>query len=362
LLKVVVTGGGTGGHIYPALAVAEELSRRVPCKFLFIGTRRGLEASMVPARGMAFKTVWISGLKRMRLLENLTFPLKMAVSLFQSLGILLRFKPDLAVGTGGYVSWPVITSASLLGAYTVVQEQNEKPGLVTRLLARRADAVHLSFSSSVRFFRKKSNLHVSGNPTRADLERPRDEAAYLHFGLKPDVPTLFVFGGSQGSGSLNQAMVSLAPALKKDTNAQILWATGEKRFEDVRKQVPEGDHRIRLFPYIHDMNIAYSVSDLIVCRSGAGTVAEIARLGLPAVFVPFPNAAGAHQEANAKVLTEAGAAVFAMDGEGLDVRLKPVLVDLLANPEKRAALSRRVRSFAKPDAAEAIVNQILENV
>ena len=362
MLRVVLTGGGTGGHLYPGLAIAEELAKRMPCSFLFIGTKRGLESSVVPARGMAFKTVWIGGLKRGRFLANLLFPLKTAVSVFQALAILIRYRPDLAVGTGGYVSWPVITAASLIGCHTVIQEQNEKPGLVTRLLARRADAVHLSFESSVRFFRKNRRIQVSGNPTRADLEQSRTEFAYGQFGLNPGRTTLFVFGGSQGAKSLNTAFVQMTGSLMTLTDIQILWAAGPPWNEGIQNHIrPYGD-RIRVFPYITEMGLAYAVSDLVVCRAGASTTAEVARLGLPAVFVPFPGAAGGHQEANAKVLADAGAAGLVLEGPDFAPRLESEVLNLIRKPEKREALSRRIRSFARPDAAESIVTQILETL
>jgi UDP-N-acetylglucosamine--N-acetylmuramyl-(pentapeptide) pyrophosphoryl-undecaprenol N-acetylglucosamine transferase len=346
MLRVVLTGGGTGGHLYPGLAIAEELAKRVPCSFLFIGTKRGLESSVVPARGMAFKTVWIGGLKRGRFLANLLFPLKTAVSIFQALAILIRYRPDLAVGTGGYVSWPVITAASLIGCHTVIQEQNEKPGLVTRLLARRADAVHLSFESSARFFRKNRRIHVSGNPTRADLEQSRTEFAYGRFGLNPGRTTLFIFGGSQGAKSLNTAFVQMTGSLMTQTELQILWAAGLPWNEGIQ----------------NEMGLAYAVSDLVVCRAGASTTAEVARFGLPAVFVPFPGAADGHQEANAKVLADAGAAVMVLEGPDFAPRLESEVLNLIRNPEKRETLSRRIRPFARPDAAESIVTQILETL
>jgi UDP-N-acetylglucosamine--N-acetylmuramyl-(pentapeptide) pyrophosphoryl-undecaprenol N-acetylglucosamine transferase len=362
MLNVVLTGGGTGGHLYPGLAIADELAKRIPCRFLFIGTKRGLESSVVPGRGMAFKTVWIGGLKRGRFLANLLFPLKMAVSFLQALAILARYRPDLGVGTGGYVSWPVITAALLLGCHTVIQEQNEKPGLVTRILALRADAVHLSYESSVRYFRKKKRLHVSGNPTRADLERPRTESAYEHFGLNPRRTTVFVFGGSQGALSLNNAFVRMAGSLMTRTDAQILWAAGPRWSRDIENQIQPWSDRVRVFPYIAEMGLAYAVSDLAVCRSGASTAAEVARLGLAVVFIPFPDAAGGHQEANARAMVDAGAAVLVREGSEFLSRLEAEVTDLIRSPEKRRMLSSKIRNFARPGAAEAVVTQILETL
>jgi UDP-N-acetylglucosamine--N-acetylmuramyl-(pentapeptide) pyrophosphoryl-undecaprenol N-acetylglucosamine transferase len=358
-VRVILTGGGTGGHLYPALAIAEEMKKQTSCELLFIGTRRGLEASVVPGLGIPFRTVWIGGLKRGRIAANLTFPLKMAVSLGQALVLCGRFRPDAAIGTGGYVSWPVITAASMLRCYTAVQEQNEKPGLVTRLLGRRADAVHLSFESSARFFRTRDRLHVSGNPTRPDVEKPRTADTYRRLGLSPDRFTILVFGGSQGARSLNEAFTAIAPSLIERTGGQILWATGPRWHEAVPTAETLGG-RAAVLPYLTDMGSAYAAADLVVCRSGAGAAAEIARLGKPAVFVPFPGAADGHQEANAAVLAAAGAAVMVKEGEGFAGRLEAEIFDLAADAEKRRTLGRKASAFGRPDAARAIAEQIIE--
>jgi UDP-N-acetylglucosamine--N-acetylmuramyl-(pentapeptide) pyrophosphoryl-undecaprenol N-acetylglucosamine transferase len=359
-VRVILTGGGTGGHLYPALAIAEEMRKLTPCELLYVGTRRGLEASVVPERGIPFRTVWIGGLKRGRIAANLAFPLKMAVSLVQSLALCARFKPDAAVGTGGYVSWPVITAASMLGCYTAVQEQNDRPGLVTRLLARRADAVHLSFASSARFFRRKDRLHVSGNPTRPDVEKPRTDELYGRFGLRPGRTTLLVFGGSQGARSLNEAFAAIAPSLLERTDVQLLWATGPRWHESVRPAAEALGGRVRTVPYLNDMGGAYAVADLVVCRSGAGAAAEIARLGKPAVFVPFPGAADGHQEANAAVMAAAGAAVMVKEGERFAERLEAEILSLASDAGRLRSLARNAAGFGRPDAARTIAGQIIE--
>lgn len=361
MIRVILTGGGTGGHLYPGLAILDALKERVTVEALFIGTKTGLEAKIVPQRGIPFRTVWISGLRRKRILSNLVFPLKMGVSLVQAISILHAFKPDVVIGTGGYVSWPVLQAGVLLGCYTVLQEQNEKPGLVTRLLASKVNAVYLSFESSTRYFRKKANLYFTGNPTRPELAVNRTLQTYGHFGLSPERPTLFVFGGSQGAKSINQAMVSLVPDLLQETNAQILWATGPQWYEEIRKSIPENP-RISIHPYITEMGLAYSVSDLVLSRSGATTVAEITRVGLPAIFIPFPESAGGHQMANAKALMEKGAGVLVPDGDDLDARLKPILLDLLAHPEKCKEMGKKAKALGKPDAAEVLVHHLLEGL
>jgi len=358
-MKVVFTGGGTGGHLYPGLAIMEELEKRIPCEILFIGTKRGLEAKIVPQKGYQFRTVWISGLRRGKILKNILFPIRMLVSLVQALVIIMIFKPDVLVGTGGYVSWPVLTAGILLGRRTVIQEQNRAPGLVTRLLAPCVDSVHLSFDASTKLFRKKSNLHVSGNPTRNDLNIYDRNQAYKHFGLHSDKRTLFVFGGSQGARSINQAFLDIVDTILNKTDVQIIWATGPRWYEGIENKVRSYSERIRVFPYIQEMALAYGVSDLIICRAGATTVAEVTRLGIPVIFIPFPGAARGHQEENARILWEAGAAEMVLEDEISVGRLEDVILRVISDTKSRGKLGEMAKKFGKPDAAKIIVDDIL---
>lgn len=361
MLRVILTGGGTGGHLYPALAILQALRNKISVEALFIGTRTGLEAKIVPQQGILFRTVWISGLRRKRIFPNFIFPMKMMVSLIQSIFLIRTFNPDVVVGTGGYVSWPVLQAGILLKCYTVLQEQNERPGLVTRMLAPHVDAVYLSFESSMQYFRKKTNLYFTGNPTRPELCVKRTPEVYRHFGLFPERPTLFVFGGSQGARSINLAMVSLIPVLLRETRAQILWATGPRGYEEIRKSIPE-TQRISIYPYITEMGLAYSISDLVISRSGATTVAEITRLGLPAIFVPFSESAGGHQMANAKAVVEKGGGLLVPDGKNLDTRLGPILVDLLNHPEKCKDMGKKAKALGSSHAAEDLVALLLDGL
>jgi len=357
-MRVVAAGGGTGGHLYPAIAIIEALKKRCDCEILYIGTKHGIEARVIPEKGYMFQTIWISGLQRGRVARNFLFPLKMLVSFVQALVIVARFKPDVVLGTGGYAAWPVLTAAVLLGKRRIIQEQNLKPGLVTRLLAPRMDAVHVSFEASKKFFTKKSHLAVSGNPTLDDLEEATREAGYRHFEPSPTKTTLFVFGGSQGARSINQAVLHSLPHLMKNKRVQILWAAGPKWAESVRKGCETFGNRVRIFPYIQEMGMAYRVSDLVICRSGATTVAEIARLGILAVLVPFPGAAGGHQEENARVLVEAGAAEIVLDVQ-LAERLETVITGLLKDGKRRMEMRRNIKALGMPRAAQTIAGDIL---
>jgi len=361
-MRVVLTGGGTGGHLYPGLAIVEELNRKVDCKILFIGTKRGLEVRVVPDLGYEFRTVWISGLKRRKIFSNIIFPLKMIVSLFQALWILKRFQPDVVVGTGGYVSWPVLTASILLKKKTVIQEQNRAPGLVTKILAPYADSVHLSFEDSVKFFKKKSNLKLSGNPTRKELDNYSKEDGYRRFGLMPEKKTLFVFGGSQGAQAINQAVLGILDRLMNENDLQILWATGPRWIDEIRKKTEIFGNRICALPYIKNMGMAYAVSDLVVCRAGATTVAEITRIGLPTIFIPFAGAANGHQEKNARLLWESGAAEIVLESEISQGKLERTILSLIKKPARRKEIATKVREFGRPDAASVIAEDIISQV
>jgi UDP-N-acetylglucosamine--N-acetylmuramyl-(pentapeptide) pyrophosphoryl-undecaprenol N-acetylglucosamine transferase len=361
-LNIIITGGGTGGHLYPGLAIADEILKRTSCQILFIGTRNGLEAQVVPKKGYPFKTVWISGIHRGRIVGNILFPIKMIFSLIQALMILGQFPPDVIIGTGGYVSWPVIVAGILLRKLTVIQEQNEHPGLVNRILSHYVDSVHLSFESSTRFFRKKSNLLISGNPTRESLDEGSREAAVINYQLNPKQLTLFIFGGSQGARAVNNAVINLLPGLMNNKNIQLIWATGPRWFDDIYKKTNEWHDKIRIFPYIHDIEMAYWASDLLICRSGATTIAEITRMGLPAILIPFPGSAGGHQEANARVLYTAGAAEMVLENEIERGKFEKVIFSLLSDHKKRIAMGKRANQFGKPEAVKEIVNDIFSRL
>ena len=357
-MRLLITGGGTGGHLYPGIAVAEALRRRTECELLFVGTKHGLEARVVPEKGFPLRTVWISGMHRGRLWKNVLFPVKMAVSLFQSMGIVAAYHPDVVLGTGGYASWPVLTAARLLRMKTALQEQNLAPGLVTRLLAGGAERVYLSFEDSRSFFRKSSNLKVCGNPTRDDLERGTREEGLERFGLEASRRTLFVFGGSQGARGINEAMLDIAEDLFKEERFQILWATGPRWIESIEERLPDAKH-VRLLPYIREMGSAYAVSDLVLCRAGATTVAELTRLGKPAVFIPLPSAAAGHQEANARALRDAGAAEMVLESDLSDGRLRELLVKLLHDEGRLKSMREESRRLGRPRAASEIAEDIL---
>ena len=357
-MRVIMTGGGTGGHLYPALSIAEELKSRSNCELLFIGTRQGLESRVVPERGFDFRSVWISGLHRRRIVKNLLFPLKMAVSLIQSMWIVTRFRPHIVIGTGGYVSWPVLTAAIMMRKKTLIQEQNRVPGLVIRTLAPWVDSIHVSFSESQKYFKHQEKVHNSGNPTRKDLDGILKRDAYRLFDLLPAKKTIFVFGGSQGSLAINQAILKMSDELMKNEDLQILWVVGPRWLNTIKEEIGDFKSRIKIVPFISDMGSAYAISDVVICRAGATSVAEITRLGIPAVFIPLATAAGGHQEKNARLLYRSRAAEMILETELHSNRLNQTVLSLIENPLRREEMKLKIRQFSRPEAAKSIVDDI----
>jgi len=361
-LRVLFAGGGTGGHLFPALAIADTIRKQHPnVAAMFVGTRKKIEARIVPKRGYGFETIWISGLQRSLEPANILFPVKVIVSLVQSFLILRRFRPQVVVGTGGYVCGPVVFVASLMKVPTLLQEQNSYPGVTTRLLASRATEVHLTFEISRVHFKKQENLFVSGNPTRSELGTLSRSEGAKAFNLNPALQTVLVVGGSQGASSLNLSTTAILHELIKE-KIQVLWQTGEKDFDQcaaaVSRAGKETKNLIHLRKFIDRMEYAYAVSDLVVCRAGATTIAELTRVGVPSILVPYPAAAADHQTENAKALVEAGAAVLLNDAD-VKNKLGVTTMNLLRSRDKRESMSANARKLAKPDAAQELANRII---
>ncbi len=353
-------GGGTGGHLYPALAIADEVRRRLPeARIIFVGTAGKIESRVVPAHGYPIRTIWIAGFRRSLSPELLTFPLKVLVALMQSILLLRRERPDVVVGTGGYVCGPVGFAAGLLGLPLVLQEQNSLPGATIRLLARRATQVHVTFESTRHFLRRTDNVSVSGNPTRDEIgSKSRAEGAAF-FGLDPEKTTLLVFGGSLGAASINSALLNILDTLR-EMDVQVLWQTGETDFARVQEAVAgrAAAGWLRVVKFIDRMEYAYAACDLAVCRAGATTLAELMRSGTPALLVPYPFAAADHQTVNATTMVEAGAALLCPDRD-LSGRLAAMLAELIRDRDRLRAMSRKARSLGRPDAAAVIAGAVI---
>ncbi|HTO91239.1 MAG TPA: undecaprenyldiphospho-muramoylpentapeptide beta-N-acetylglucosaminyltransferase [Candidatus Sulfotelmatobacter sp.] len=358
-MKAMISGGGTGGHVYPGIAVAEELKRLRPTdEIVFVGSRRGLEASVVPQAGFRIRYILTRGFPRgawwrwpFALLANL-------VAVPQALVVMLAERPNVVLGTGGYVSGPVSLAAWLLRKPLLLQEQNSVPGLANRWLARLADEVHLSFVEARSYFARKDNLKVSGNPVRGHILSGDRATAIAEFGLTAGKPTVFVFGGSRGAHRINEAALDAMRRLKGRVDVQFILQTGRDDFDWATGVVRDEQLPAKVLPFLQRIHMAYAAADLVVCRSGAMTLAEIAVCGTPAILVPYPHAAHNHQVINAANLVDRGAAAMILDRELTGERLAKEIAHLLADRQALSRLSANARTFARPDAAERIARSL----
>lgn len=355
-------GGGTGGHLFPAIAIAQEVKRRAPAADItFIGTRNKIEARVVPGNGFTFKTIWVSGFRRKLTLGNVLFPVKIVVSIVQSFFLMWKIRPNVVVGTGGYVCGPPLFAASVLGIPTLIQEQNSCPGVTTRLLASRANEVHLSFERSRSYFKRADNLHVSGNPTRESVGKISREEGRSYFNLQPDKQVLLVFGGSLGASSINNAVMKMLDGII-ERGIQLVWQTGENDYErlavKLKPSAGTSSGSILLRSFVDRMEYAYAACDLAVCRAGATTLAELAKAGVVSVLVPYPHAAADHQTENARAMVEAGAAVMIKDAD-LNEKLISTVQTLLADKQRLEAMREKARQMGKHDAAAVIARAVV---
>lgn len=359
-MRVLFAGGGTGGHLFPALAIADEVRRLRPqAGILFVGTKNKIEAKVVPQHGYAFSTIWISGFRRSLRPGNLMFPLKLVVAMVQAFQIIKTFRPDVVIGTGGYVSGPVLRVATMLGVPTLIQEQNSYPGVTTRLLARRVNEVHLTFESSKKHFNYQDNLFVTGNPVRGEIGNATRHEGLEHFGFdgSSSALTILVTGGSLGAHTINEAVRANIESFQHQ-GIRLIWQSGNEDFSVAQQTTAGMDSTvIRVQPFIDRMDLAYAASDIVVCRAGATTMAELTRLGKPAILVPYPHAAANHQVENASSLVQQGAAIVIEDGN-VEKELMGALASL-ADEHHRTEMSSRSRQLGTPDAARRIAERIV---
>ena len=354
--RFLFAGGGTGGHLFPAVAVAEQIREMKPeADILFIGTKDRIEGRVVPKLGFKFRSIWIKGFSRKINLENLLFPVKLFVSLIQSLAINISFKPKVAIGSGGYVSGPAIWAASVIGAKIILLEQNSYPGVTTRLLEKYASEVHLSFQESKKYLRKEKIHHITGNPVRKNLGRMKKEEALRKFDLLDEKKTLLVLGGSLGAKTINEAMSENLKILIEN-NIQVIWQTGKNYFEQFKTM---NSVNIKVYDFIEDMNAAYSACDLLLARAGATTIAELLNLGIPAILAPSPNVAENHQYFNAKSLSENEAAILIED-KNLKNELVTNVLETLKSEAKLFDLKQKALAMAKQDAAKVIAQNAIK--
>ncbi len=358
-MKVLIAGGGTGGHVYPGIAVAEELVRlRRGSEVVFVGGRRGLEAHAVPDSGFRLRMLIVRGFPRRAWWRWPAAVVANLMGFLQALWVVATERPDVVLGTGGYVSGPVSLAAWMLGRPLLLQEQNSIPGLANRWLARVADEVHLSFTEARVYFARKDNLKVTGNPVRSYILSGDRTQALREFGLEPARPTVFVFGGSRGAHRINESALDCMRRLKGRVDVQFILQTGSEDFDRARDLVEKEQLPARVMPFLRQIQLAYAAADLVVCRSGAMTLAEIAACGTPAILIPYPHAAHNHQEVNATNLVERGAAALILDRELNGERMAKEVAHLLADRQTLRRMSAHARTFARPDAAERIVRSL----
>ncbi|MDI7246887.1 MAG: undecaprenyldiphospho-muramoylpentapeptide beta-N-acetylglucosaminyltransferase [Bacillota bacterium] len=366
-MKVVIAGGGTGGHVYPGVTLARTLLERDRAtKVLFVGTHKGLEADVVPREGFDLATIEVAGFRRRLSMDTLLTAFRACRGFIQSVSVLRREKPDVVVGTGGYVSGPVVLAAWVLGIPTLIHEQNALPGITTRVLSRIATAVAVTYGESGRYLARRSQVVVTGNPVRRSILTATRHDGARAMGLDEGRPTLLVFGGSQGARAINEAMVAALPGLlTRRRDLQVIHQTGRRDHAWVvaeleargvsRKTLP----RLVVEPYLYQMDMAMACADLVVSRAGAISIAEITARGLPAVLVPLPGAAEGHQERNARALEAAGAAVVILQKDLQGEVLREVVETLLQDKPRLERMSHSSRSLGRPGAANTLADMVV---
>ena len=355
-MKIVIAGGGSGGHIFPGVAVAEEFKKRSALnEVLFMGTEQGIEARIIPELGYPLRFIAASGMLGKSFFEKVISILKLMRATWSSMRFFRATRPDIVIGTGGYVSAAPVLAAKLLGIATLIMEQNLVPGLANRLLANAADMVTVTYYDSMQSL-PRHKTHLTGNPVRASILTGRRDKAFETFGLDPARITVLIIGGSSGALKINEALISaLTMMLDIKEHIQFLHQSGEKSFERVRKAYLNMGFRAMAAPFIREMSEAYAVADIVISRAGATSLAEITALGRPAIIVPYPHAAG-HQSYNAERLSEAGACVHIPDRELEGGVLSAQIKRLYASEELRGDMRRAARGLGRVDAAQKVVD------
>lgn len=359
-MRVIISGGGTGGHIYPAIAIANELKAiDTATDILFVGAEGKMEMEKVPKAGYRIVGLPVVGIKREITVENLAFPFKLGKSLLKARKIVRDFMPDVVVGVGGYASGPILLAASLAGIPTLIQEQNSYAGLTNKLLSRWAQRICVAYPGMDVFF-SSAKLKLTGNPVRKDIQFAGEQvdAGRELFALDPSRLTLLIIGGSQGARTINES-VEQNLSMFIDAGVQVIWQTGTGFIERARKAVSAtGSALIKPFDFIYEMDKAYAVADAVVSRAGALSVSELCIVGRPAILVPFPQAAEDHQTKNAMSLVDRKAALLVTD-QMARKELVPTALQLLNNSTLREQLSQSIKEMAKPNAAREIAEEVI---
>lgn len=358
-MRVIISGGGTGGHIFPAISIANAIKLRYPdAKILFVGAEDRMEMTRVPAAGYEIVGLPVAGFNRSALLKNIVVLKKLVTSLLKARKVVKTFKPDIAIGVGGYASGPLLKMASRLGVPTLVQEQNSYAGVTNKLLAKKAARICVAYGGMERFF-PKEKIVLTGNPCRQDLgTNISHEEALKFFNLNPMKKTILVIGGSLGARTINQSILLNLPLLA-ESGVQVIWQAGERYLHDLTMslQSKEDAGSIHLYDFINRMDLAYKVADLVISRAGAGSISELSILGKPTILVPSPNVAEDHQTKNAQALVKYNAAVMVKDADARN-ELIPMAVKIVKDDDVLHMLSDNIKKMALPDSANRIVDEI----
>ncbi|WP_431127352.1 undecaprenyldiphospho-muramoylpentapeptide beta-N-acetylglucosaminyltransferase [Flagellimonas flava] len=353
--RFILSGGGTGGHIYPAIAIAGELKRRHPnAEFLFVGAKDKMEMEKVPQAGYKIEGLWISGLQRKLTLKNLMFPIKLISSLLRARNIVKRFQPDVAIGTGGFASGPLLRVAAGSRVPCVLQEQNSYAGITNKILAGKAQSICVAYDGMEKFF-PKEKIVKTGNPVRQDLVNLQvgQKQALETFGLDGERKTVLILGGSLGARRINQLIEQKLDFFKQQ-NVQLLWQCGKLYHDEYKKHDSD---TVKVMAFINKMDHAYAAADFIISRSGASSVSELCLVGKPVIFIPSPNVAEDHQTKNAHALTSKNAAVLLRESE-LESKFETVFGEIKESEEKQVELSSNIKKLALPKATEHIADEI----
>lgn len=355
--KFILSGGGTGGHIYPAIAIADELKKRYPdAEFLFVGANDRMEMQRVPQAGYSIKGLQIAGIQRKLSLKNLLLPFKLLKSLYQARQIIQKFQPDAVIGTGGYASAPTLKAAQWLKVPYFIQEQNSFAGITNKWVSKKANKIFVAYQNMEKFF-PKAKIQITGNPIREGLTTIQDKNknAFESFSLNENKFTLLVLGGSLGAKSINQ-LISSNLSFFQENQVQILWQCGKFYYDEYKEKQTE---MVQVRPFIENMNDAYAVADVIISRAGASSVSELCVVGKPVIFVPSPNVAEDHQTKNAQAIADEKAAILIKETELKD-NFQKIFLEIFNDKQKRKILSENIKALAKPNATKQIVDEIIK--
>lgn len=360
--NILVSGGGTGGHIFPAIAIANGLKEKLgDANILFVGAKGKMEMEKVPQAGYPIEGLLISGLQRKLDIKNLSFPLKLISSLNSASGIIKRFKPHVAIGTGGYASGPLLYMASRKRIPTLILEQNSYPGITNKLLGNRVNKICVAYEGMEKYF-SEQKITITGSPIRKEILdlKPTQAEGLSHFGLHGSKPTLLVIGGSQGAHRVNLTIADHLDDILSE-QIQMIWQTGKYSFEMAEKARSESKHskQIKVVDFISKMDMAYAAADLVISRAGAIAIAEIVAVKKPSIFIPLPSAAEDHQTKNAMTLVKGHAALMVKENE-LDEKLPDTIRSMIKSKQERLIMLQNLKRFEHPDATSAIVDEVLK--